>query len=57
MEVKKMTFMSACKDYFGLKTGQTPVEFGREIKALTEDDRAEIRKGLEQNGYEILQAA
>jgi hypothetical protein len=53
---KKMTFMAACKDYFGLHPGQTGLQFGQEIKALTEQDRKELREGLEKNGYEILQA-
>lgn len=57
MEVKKLTFMAACKDYFGAKEGQTSMQFAQEIKALTAEDRAEIGKGLEQNGYEILNAA
>lgn len=56
MEVKKMTFMAACKDFFGLKEGQKPLEFGREVQALTAEDKAEIKSGLEKNGYEILQA-
>ena len=30
--------------------------FGKEIKALTPADRAEIIAGLEVNGYKILQA-
>jgi hypothetical protein len=57
MEAKKMTFMQACKDFFGLHPNQTTMQFAQEIKALTEDDRKEIRAGLEANGYEILQAA
>jgi len=57
MANKKMTFMQACKDFFGLHNGQTTMEFAKEIKALTDDDRKEIRAGLEQSGYEILQAA
>lgn len=55
--MKKMTFMSACIDFFGLKDGQTKLQFGQEVKQLTEKDRAEIKAGLEQNGYEILPAA
>lgn len=43
--------------FFGLKEFQTSMQFAQEIKALTEIDRAEIRTGLTQNGYEILQAA
>ena len=57
MELKKMTFMAACRDFFGLHQGETFLEFGKEIKALTPEDRAEITEGLKQNGYEILSAA
>lgn len=56
MNLKKLTFMSACKDFFGLKEGQTSIEFGKELKQLTTEDRAEIKAGLEQNGYEIIAA-
>lgn len=56
METKKLSFMAACKDFFGLKSGQTSMDFAKEIKELTEEDRKDIRLGLEQNGYEILQA-
>ncbi len=57
MSGKQMTFMQACKDYFGLHVGQTSMQFAQEIKQLSEADRAEIKTGLEQNGYVILQAA
>lgn len=57
MELKKMTFMAACKDFFGLHPGQTGLQFGQEIKALTADDRAEITKGLEHSGYQIINPA
>ncbi len=56
MSVKKMTLMAACRDFFGLKEGQSSLDFGREYKALTEADKAEIKAGLEQNGYEIVAA-
>lgn len=56
MELKKMTFMAACKDFFGLHHNQTGLEFGKEIKALTPDDRKEITAGLEKLGYEIVAA-
>jgi hypothetical protein len=57
MEMKKLTFMAACRDFFGLKTGQSAMDFGRELKELTEGDRAEIKAGLEANGYEIMAPA
>jgi hypothetical protein len=56
MEMKKFTFMAACRDFFGLHHGQTAMEFGKELKQLTEADRAEIKAGLQQNGYEIVAA-
>jgi hypothetical protein len=56
MEPKKLTFMAACRDFFGLKEGQTAMDFGKELKALTEKDRAEIKDGLTKLGYEIIAA-
>lgn len=52
--MKEMTFMAACKEFFGLKPGQTSLDFGREIKELTTEDRHEIAKGLEAHGYKIV---
>lgn len=56
MEIKKLTFMAACRDFFGLKEGQTAMDFGKELKALTEKDRDEIKVGLAKLGYEIIAA-
>lgn len=43
----KTSFMSACKNFFGLKHGQkTPLQFGQEVKALTPEDRADMKHGL-----------
>lgn len=50
---KPLSFMAACRDYFGLHHGQTAMQFGAEIKKLTEEDRAEIKLGLEKLGYTI----
>jgi hypothetical protein len=55
-EMKKLTFMAACRDFFGVREGQTAMDFGKELKQLTEADRAEIKAGLQQNGYEIIAA-
>jgi len=41
------TFMAACREYFGLKPNQTPLQFGQEIKALTPKDREDLKPGLE----------
>ena len=56
-ELKKMSFMAACRDFFGLKEGQTAMDFGKELKELTEADRSEIKAGLSQLGYEIVAAS
>jgi hypothetical protein len=50
---KTHTFMSACRDFFGTKEGQTAMDFGKELKQLTEADRAEIKAGLQSLGYVI----
>jgi len=54
--MKEMTFMQACKDFFGLKADQTPMQFAKEVRELTADDRTEITTGLEKNGYKIIAA-
>lgn len=50
-------FMSACRIFFGLKPGQTPIEFGRELQALSPQDRDYITTGLEQNGFIVERKA
>jgi hypothetical protein len=47
------TFIGACKDFFGVKEGQKPLEFGKEVQALDADDRVEIATGLAALGYVI----
>jgi len=47
------SFMTACREFFGLREGQKPIEFGKEIQALTNEDRVEIAEGLRKNGIEI----
>lgn len=47
------SFMSACKQFFGTREGQTALDFAREVRALTDEDRTEIANGLRQNGIEI----
>jgi hypothetical protein len=49
---KRMTFVQAMKDYFGLN-GKTNTDFIREMQALTTADRDEFRKLLPTVGYEI----
>jgi hypothetical protein len=54
---KKMTLMAAARDYFGMREGQTTaLEFAAEYRKLTDDDKDEIRAGLEKAGYMIINA-
>lgn len=53
---KAMTLMQACRDYFGLKQGQTSLQFGQEYKQLTTEDRQEMKTILEEQGYIIVLA-
>lgn len=55
--MKKLTLMGACKDFFGLRPGQTALEFAKEVRALNDADKEEIKAGLEATGlYEIVAA-
>lgn len=51
--MKKMGFVSACKEYFGLKEGQTLTQFAQELKALTAKDKADLSAMFATVGYEI----
>lgn len=51
--MKKMTFIAAMKDYFGMKSGQAPMDFLKEVKALTDEDRVYFRNLLPSVGYQI----
>lgn len=42
-----MSFMGACKSYFGLQEGQSAVNFAKEVRALTPADRTELVPQLE----------
>lgn len=44
-----MKFVEACRTFFGLKQGQSPMDFLKEIKQLTPEDRKEIAEGLSKN--------
>lgn len=57
MSVKKMSFVACMKDYFGLRSGQTSVEFMQEIKSLQGPDREFFKTHLPTVGYEIIPAA
>ena len=57
MITAETTPIVAFKEFFGLKTGQTLMQFKAEIDQLTDEDhRAEIAAGLEANGYKFKAA-
>jgi hypothetical protein len=51
---KVMSFIQAMKDYFGLQEGKSNVDFLREIKALTIEDKKWFRENLPKVGYKIV---
>lgn len=51
--MKKMSFVSAMKDYFGIKPGDNSMGFLQEMKALTAEDKTWFRENLPKVGYEI----
>ena len=51
-----MNFVAAMKDFFGNRPGLGLMDFAKELKDLTEADRAYFKAGLEQVGYTITQA-
>ena len=54
--VQKMSFVVACKKFFGMDRGsvkQNLQEFGAELKALTPQDRVEMSAMFKEQGYEI----
>jgi hypothetical protein len=53
MEQTAMSFIVACKMFFGFKEGQKPSEFADEVRALTEQDKADIKAEFTKNGIVI----
>jgi len=51
--MKKMTFVQAMKDYFGLLPGRDNMSFLKEMQALTSEDKDWFRENLPKVGYEI----
>lgn len=52
--MEKVSFAVACLKFFGRQEGQTAADFGKEIKALTPEDRAELTALFPSVGYEIV---
>lgn len=51
--MKKMSFVSAMKDYFGFRPGSDSMGFLQEMKALTPEDKKWFRENLPKVGYDI----
>lgn len=49
----KKTFVTAMKDHFGFKPGQTLSQFSAEIKELSDEDRAYFKAEFLKIGVEI----
>lgn len=50
-----MKFGPAVQHFFGRRPGDGLREFGEELKALTAEDRQELKEGLEKMGYTIVE--
>lgn len=61
MEAKRkpVSFVMTCRDFFGMKEGQSIGAFASEIKTVSPDPAlyAFFKSGLEQNGYVIQDRA
>ena len=53
----KQTFAVACKQFFGLRPGTTTSDFMAEMKALTPQDKLDLRAEFLKVGIEIIEAA
>ena len=45
-------FVKAMKDYFGLLPGQTILQFGAELKALSYEEKLDFAQGLRSIGID-----
>lgn len=50
--MKVCTFIVACREFFGLKPGQTLQEFAAEIRQLTPTDKSELTELFKSVGYD-----
>lgn len=55
--MQQKSFTAAMLDYFGKKPGQSNSDFLKEIKELTEADKAWFSANLPSVGYEIVPMA
>lgn len=52
--MRQLSFVAACKEFFGFKPGQTLIQFRDEIQALTPKDRIELAGMFKTIGIEIV---
>lgn len=50
-EKKEVGFITACREFFGMKSGQKLTDFRDEIAALSPEDRAELTEMLNGAGF------
>ncbi len=50
-------FITACKDFFGLLPGQSPVQFGKELLAMSAEFKKEVFDHLSKIGVDCEQPA
>jgi hypothetical protein len=48
-----MSYLAAMVDFFGLLPDQNRMAFGKECQALSPENKAFFRAGLEANGYNL----
>lgn len=56
MEMTKQTFAVACKQFFGIRPGTTTGDFMQELKALTPEDKADLKVEFAKIGIEIIES-
>ena len=57
MELQNMTFVMACKTFFGSKPNQTLQEFAAELRQLTPGDKADLIKEFRTVGIDATKSA
>ena len=48
-----ISLLALCRKFFGFKPGQSLTEFGEEFKAMSPEDKADLKKSFEAMGYTI----
>ncbi len=54
--MQQKSFAVACKEFFGMRPGQTLADLMAELKSLTEKDRAELTEMFKSVDVEIVQS-